>query len=89
VDALKISAEKSQFTLKVYSSKLRMSILRDEKDIPFIDLGEGYKIRLEFEDITEDKYIEKAKLELRETPDVVATAVETLLALIKGEFARV
>lgn len=65
-----------------------MSILYDEKEIPYIDLGEGYKIRLEFEDLIEDVYIEKAKKELRETPEVVKAAVEELRALIKGKNAR-
>jgi hypothetical protein len=68
--------------------RLKMSILYDEKEIPYIDLGEGYKIRLEFEDLIEDVYIEKAKNELRETPEVVKAAVEELRALIKGKNAR-
>jgi prefoldin subunit 5 len=62
-----------------------MSIQTDENNIPFIDLGEGYKIRLEFEDLAEEEYIEKAKNELRETPEVATAAIEELRALIKGK----
>lgn len=62
-----------------------MSIVIGEDKIPFIDLGEGYKIRLEYEDLTDEKYIEKAKTELRETPEVVKVAVEELRELIKSK----
>lgn len=64
--------------------KLKMSIQLGDEGIPFIDLGDGYKIRLEYEDLQEEKYIEKARTELRETPEVVKAAVEELRELIKG-----
>lgn len=62
-----------------------MSIVIADDKIPFIDLGEGYKIRLEYEDLTDEKYIEKAKNELRETPEVVKNAVEELRELINSK----
>lgn len=62
-----------------------MSIHHGEDDIPFIDLGKGYKIRLEYEDLTDEKYLEKARTELRETPEVVEKSLAELRKLIKGE----
>ena len=64
-----------------------MSIEVGADKIPYIDLGEGYKIRLEYEDLNDEKYIEKARNELRETPEVVKEAVEELRQLIKGEIS--
>jgi hypothetical protein len=62
-----------------------MSIQFADNQIPFIDLGDGYTIRLEYDELTDEKYIEKAKLELRETPENVQLAIEELRALIKGK----
>lgn len=61
-----------------------MSIQFGDDKIPFIDLGDGYKIRLEYEDLTDEVYIEKARNELRETPETVKKGIEELRALIKG-----
>lgn len=66
-----------------------MSIQFGEDKIPFIDLGDGYKIRLEYEDLTDEKYIEKARNELRESPEAIKTGIEELRALIKGELLTV
>lgn len=62
-----------------------MSIVVGDDKIPYIDLGEGYIIRLEYEELKDEKYIEKARNELRETPEVVRDAIEELRQLIKGE----
>lgn len=62
-----------------------MSIVIGEDKIPFIDLGDGFIIRLEYEDLSDEKYIEKAKTELRETPEVVQAAISELRLLIKGK----
>lgn len=61
-----------------------MSIETGEDKIPFIQMGDGYKIRLEYEDLTDEKFIEKARSELRETPEVVQAAIEEFRSLIKG-----
>lgn len=61
-----------------------MSIEVGEDKIPYIDLGNQYHIRLEYEDLKDEYYIEKARNELRETPEVVKEAVEELRQLIKG-----
>lgn len=66
-----------------------MSIQFGEDKIPFIDLGDGYRIRLEYEDLTDEKYIEKAKNELRESPEAIKNGIEELRALIKGELLTV
>lgn len=62
-----------------------MSIQLGEEGIPFIDLGDGYKIRLEYEDLTDKKYFEKAERELRETPENVKAGVNELRQLINCE----
>jgi prefoldin subunit 5 len=62
-----------------------MSIEYGEDEIPFVDLGKGYKIRLEYEDLTDEKYLAKARDELRETPEIVENALAELRKLIKGE----
>lgn len=62
-----------------------MSIDFGEDKIPFIDLGQGYKIRLEYEDLTDDKFLDKARNELRESPEIVENSLVELRKLIKGE----
>lgn len=62
-----------------------MSIVIGDDKIPFIDLGDGFVIRLEYEDLTEEKYKEKARNELRESPEIIKNAVEELRSLIKGK----
>lgn len=62
-----------------------MSIVFGDDKIPFIDLGDDYKIRLEYEDLIDETYIEKAKNELRESPETVKNGIEELRNLIKGE----
>lgn len=62
-----------------------MSIEFGEDKIPFIDLGQGYRIRLEYEDLTDDKFLDKAKNELRESPEIVENSLIELRKLIKGK----
>lgn len=63
-----------------------MSIKYDENELPYIDLGCNYKIRLEYEEIQEEKYIEKAKNELRETKEIKQSALVEMKKLLKGKF---
>ena len=63
-----------------------MSIKFGEDKLPFVDLGHGYKIRLEYEQIRDEKYLEKARIELRETDEVKEAALKELKELLKGEF---
>lgn len=62
-----------------------MSIEFTEKNVPFVNLGDGYEIRLEYENITEEKYLEKAKNELRESPEIVENGLQELRELIKSK----
>lgn len=62
-----------------------MSIEFTEKNVPFVNLGDGYEIRLEYENITEEKYLEKAKNELRESPEIVENGLRELRELIKSK----
>ncbi|CRK99949.1 CLUMA_CG013246, isoform B [Clunio marinus] len=62
-----------------------MSIKVGEDKIPYIDLGDGYIIRLEYEDLSDEKYIEKAKTELRESPENIEKGLHELRRLIEAE----
>lgn len=55
----------------------------DANNLPYIPLGE-LTVRLENEEPS-DAVREKARIELRETPEVSAAAIDELRALIKGE----
>lgn len=55
----------------------------DANNVPYIALGE-LTIRLENEPPSE-KVLEKARVELRETPEIAGPAIEELRAMIKGE----
>ena len=61
-----------------------MSIKYGDDKLPYIDLGKDYKIRLEYEEITDEKYLEKARVELRETPEVKQQAIMELKELLRG-----
>lgn len=56
----------------------------DENKVPYIQLGH-LKVRLEDEEPTEE-IKEKARVELRETPDVVKPAVEEMRRLTLGKY---
>lgn len=60
-----------------------MSLKYDSKGLPFVMWGD-YVIKLEKMPLTEDIYIEKAKKELRETPENVEKGLEVLRKLLKG-----
>ncbi|KAL7010842.1 hypothetical protein ACKWTF_013973 [Chironomus riparius] len=63
-----------------------MSLLKfDSNNKPYADLGNGFKIRLEEEPVVDEKYLQKAKIELREDPEVVNEALFELRELIKAE----
>lgn len=62
-----------------------MSMKYGEDKLPFIDLGNGYNIRLEYEEIRDDKYLEKARIELRETTEVKVEALKEIKQLLKGK----
>lgn len=62
-----------------------MSIKYGEDKLPYVDLGDGYKIRLEYEEIRDEKYLEKARIELRETPETKAEGLKQLKELLRGE----
>lgn len=53
--------------------------------IPYIDLGNDYKIRLEYEELKEEKYILKAQNELRETPELLEKSMKEFRQLIEDE----
>lgn len=57
----------------------------DENKTPYIDLGDGYQIRLEKGPLTEPCQ-QKALKELRETPENVEVGMRELKELIIGMF---
>jgi len=61
-----------------------MSIEYGDDKIPFINLGNGYNIRLEYEELSDEKFVEKAKIELRESEELVAEAIAQFRELVKG-----
>ena len=62
-----------------------MSIKIGDDNVPYIDLGYDYKIRLEYEEVTNEALITKAKNELRETPEIVEAALIELRKLLQTE----
>uniref|UniRef100_A0A336LMQ4 CSON012863 protein n=1 Tax=Culicoides sonorensis TaxID=179676 RepID=A0A336LMQ4_CULSO len=53
----------------------------DEHERPYLEICEGYKIRIEYEEVTAE-YKEKAEIELRETPENVSKGLEELRELL-------
>lgn len=62
-----------------------MSIQYGDDKLPYIDMGKGYTIRLEYEEVTDEKYLEKARVELRETPEIKEQAIKELKELLRGQ----
>lgn len=61
-----------------------MEIQIDEDGTPFVMWGES-RIQLETKPITDPAVLDKAREELRETPDTVKQALQELRGLLKGE----
>ncbi|XP_070501699.1 retinaldehyde-binding protein 1-like [Chironomus tepperi] len=62
-----------------------MSIKFDNDKRPYIDLGQNYKINLNYDGIVDEKYLAKSREELRETPEIREQALKELRELIKSE----
>lgn len=60
-----------------------LSVKYNENNVPYIGLGE-HEIRLESEPPTE-AVIEKARIELREQPDITGPAIVELREMLKGK----
>lgn len=63
-----------------------MSIEYENEKVPFINLGQGYKIRLEFEEIVNEEYLKKAREELRETEDLKQQSMKELREMIESKW---
>lgn len=63
-----------------------MSIEYINEKIPCIKLEQGYVIRLEFEEIKDEKSLTKASTELRETDELKKQALKEFRAMIESEF---
>lgn len=64
------------------------AIKYNEDKKPFVDLGNGFKIRFEDEQVTDEIYLEKAKNELREEPVLQREAIDELKELVKSKFRK-
>ncbi|XP_070501695.1 retinaldehyde-binding protein 1-like [Chironomus tepperi] len=62
-----------------------MSIVNEKDKHPYIDLGQDYKISLNYADILDEKHLAMAKEDLRETPEIREQALKELRELIEGE----
>lgn len=62
-----------------------MNILFDNNNLPYIDLGNNYSIRLESEPLT-DASKEIAEIELRETAENIKEGLKELRVLLKGRW---
>lgn len=61
-----------------------MSLKFDDQSAPFIDLGNGVRVKLDLRDYDDDEECaRKAREELRETPDVVRESLAELRNLLK------
>lgn len=56
----------------------------EENNMAYIDQGDGYHIRLEIAEVTDDFYKEKARKELNDTPENVEVALKELKELLSG-----
>lgn len=65
-----------------------MSIQYGDDGVPFIDLGSGYKIRLENEEVTDEVFIEKARTELRETTELKEESLKELRLLLQSKVEK-
>lgn len=61
-----------------------MSIQYGDDEVPFIDLGSGCTIRLENEEVTNDVFVDKARTELRETPELKEESLKELRLLLQS-----
>lgn len=61
-------------------------MLSDLKEVPTIDLGNNNTLRLEIEEPSSE-LLEKARKELRETPELAAQSIAELKELLKGKVA--
>ncbi|XP_063697584.1 clavesin-2-like [Culicoides brevitarsis] len=56
----------------------------DEHGRPYIEISKGYEIRLDYSDLTEEEK-EKARVELRETPENVEKGIKELRELVEAD----
>jgi prefoldin subunit 5 len=65
-----------------------MSIKFDNNKQPYIDLGQSYKISINYEKVVDETYLKKAKEDLRETPEIREQALKELRELIRSKFGE-
>lgn len=74
--------------MNLSDNKIKMQVKKiDENGRPFIYISEGFSMRLEHDELTEE-YKEKARRELREVPEIVEKGLKELRELLAGECPR-
>lgn len=82
--ALPVSSASAVIPIKLISGRT-MTLRLDENKLPYIDLGKDVQLRLDFTEYSDKKSLDKAQDELRETPEVVESALRELRALLSGK----
>ncbi|KAL7052221.1 hypothetical protein ACKWTF_004823 [Chironomus riparius] len=62
-----------------------MSIAYSDNKLPYINLGQNYKISFDYGNIVDQKHLNKAQKDLRETPEIREQALKEMRELIKSE----
>ncbi|XP_021703685.1 clavesin-1 [Aedes aegypti] len=62
-----------------------MALRFDGNKLPYIDLGKDVHLKLDFTEYSDKKSLDKAQEELRETPEVVETALKELRVLLSDD----
>jgi hypothetical protein len=66
-----------------------MSIVNGSGKNPYIDLGQNYKISLNYAEVLDEKHLAFAKEDLRETPELREQALKELRELIEGRCRKI
>lgn len=61
-----------------------MSVVHGDGKVPYLDLGQNYKISFNYGSILDEKLLAKAKEDLRETPEIREQALKELRELIES-----
>ena len=56
----------------------------DENNVPYVDIGKNYRLCLEKSEYNDQQSKQKAETELRETPEIVESAIKEFKILLQG-----
>lgn len=67
-------------------SEMELCVETGEDGVPFVQLGQ-HKLRLDLEDLDEE-FLERSRVELRETPEVVEESLARFKTLLEGKLVN-